>query len=172
MKKDENLLVEVLRHDQLLVLSSIAALVIIAWSSLLTTELMMPHAWSISDFTAAFSMWAVMMIAMMLPSAAPMILIFSAVNRKRAHNEMQIVPTWIFTSGYILVWISFSFLAAGAQYVLHSFALLSSELAILNPALSSAVLIAAGMYQFTRVKNVCLKNCQTPMDFLAANWRE
>ena len=165
MKKDENLLAELFKHDQIIIFLSLLVIIAVAWSSIFNG---MIH----FDFAAAVVMWTAMMTVMMLPSAAPMILVFSALNRKRAANTTQIVPTWIFTSGYILVWIGFSFLAASIQFILHSLALLSSELSILNPIVSGVVLIAAGIYQFTRVKNVCLKNCQSPMDFLAANWRE
>ena len=154
-----------IKQEQILIFLSLVAIISIAWFSILNG---MMH----FSFAAAAAMWAAMMVAMMLPSAMPMIMVFSAVNRKRADRSTAIVPSWIFATGYLIVWLSFSLLAAGTQIVLHSLALLTPELAIVNPVISGAVLVAAGIYQFTRVKNVCLKNCQTPMDFLAVNWRE
>ena len=163
---DKNsVLTTVLRQERVFVFLSLVTIIAVAWSSVLTSTMHF-------DFVAAAAMWAAMMVAMMLPSATPMIMVFSAVNRKRAKRRVAIVPTWIFAVGYLIVWLSFSLLAAGTQIILHSLALLSSELAIVNPVISGAVLMAAGTYQFTRVKNVCLKNCQTPMDFLAVHWRE
>jgi predicted metal-binding membrane protein len=163
---DKNsMLTNIIKQEQIFVFLSLVAIISIAWFSILNS---MVH----FDFAAAAAMWAAMMVAMMLPSAIPMIMVFSAVNRKRAKRRVAIVPTWIFTAGYAVVWLCFSLLAAGTQFILHSLALLSPELAILNPAVSGFVLIAAGLYQFTRIKNVCLRNCQTPMDFLAVNWRE
>ncbi len=162
---DKNSLRHIIKQEPIFVFLSLVTIISIAWFSVLTSTMHF-------DFVAAAAMWAAMMVAMMLPSATPMIMVFSAVNRKRAKRRVAIVPTWIFAAGYVVVWLGFSLLAAGTQIILHSLALLSSELAIVNPVISGAVLMAAGTYQFTRVKNVCLKNCQTPMDFLAVHWRE
>ena len=128
--------------------------------------------WAFNDILAAFAMWSIMMTAMMLPSAMPMILVFSTVNRKRHTLGNQLVPTWIFLFGYLVIWVIFSLVMALIQFILHNLALVSPEIKIINPALSGIILISAGIYQFTRVKEVCLKNCQSPLGFMMDYWRE
>ena len=128
--------------------------------------------WMFSDFLAAFTMWSVMMMAMMLPSALPMILVFITVNKKRNEQGKSFVPTWIFIFGYIIVWVSFSLVTSFLQFVLHNLSIISDDLQLMNPYASGFVLIAAGLYQFTNVKNVCLKNCQTPLHFIFTYWKE
>ena len=184
MNENSNLLTSLLKRDQLFIFLGIFVLIAVSWLYLLnlnsssqTSDLimqdMMPQAasWNFNDAFSIFVMWAVMMIAMMLPSAAPMILIFSAVNKKRAEHGNEFVPTWIFLSGYVLVWIGFSILTTSAQWILHYLALLSSQLRVISPLLGGIILVGAGIYQFTKIKNVCLKNCQTPFDFITGNWR-
>ena len=176
-----------LKRDQLFIFLGIFILVIFSWIYLFYSSLTMPaetsesiiqdmvmpqvNNWNIHDVLALFVMWSVMMMAMMLPSATPMILIFSTVNKKRFEQGNGFVPTWIFLSGYILVWIGFSIIATITQWLLHYFALLSSDLKLIDPVVSGIILIAAGAYQFTSIKNVCLKNCQTPLGFIMGNWR-
>ncbi len=130
---------------------------------------------SLFNFPALISaalMWSVMMIAMMLPSAIPMILVFSSVNQKRNREGRQFVPTWIFLGGYLLIWSAFGIFAAFIQLLLQNAMILSDELKLLNPYISGAVLVAAGIYQFVHVKNVCLSNCQSPLSFTMNNWRD
>ncbi len=128
--------------------------------------------WSFGDFIAAFAMWSVMMVAMMLPSAMPMILVFFAVNRKRSESKKSFAPTWIFVLGYVLVLTLFSLVASLLQLVLHNLSAISDGLKLMNPFASAGVLIAAGIYQFTNAKDVCLKNCQSPLSFVLNHWKE
>jgi predicted metal-binding membrane protein len=128
--------------------------------------------WGLADVVMTASMWAVMMAAMMLPAAAPMLLLFSTVNQKRsAQGGTPVVPTGIFLLGYLIAWAGFSLLAAGAQWGLHTLMLLSPVLSITNPPVSGLILIAAGVYQFTPLKRACLVQCQSPLDFLLTHWR-
>lgn len=174
-----------LKRDHLLVSLGLAGLVALAWLDLLRRagalslgtvghEMAMPRTapWGIADVAATATMWAIMMAAMMLPSAAPMLLLFSTVNRKRGARGTPVVPTGIFLLGYLLVWGGFSLLATGAQWGLHTLMLLSSGSAIANPLLGGLILVAAGAYQFTPLKRVCLVHCQSPLDFLFTRWRE
>src|SRR3954467_2138519 len=103
-----------------------------------------------------------MMIAMMLPSAAPMILMFAMINRKRHDQKRPFVPTSIFTFGYIAAWTAFSAAAALAQWFLHGKALLSSMMVSASPWLAAALLIAAGIFQWTSWKHACLSHCRSP----------
>lgn len=131
-------------------------------------------AWSATDFILMFLMWAVMMAAMMLPSAAPMLLAFAAVNRRRRESGHPFVPTALFLGGYLLAWGGFSLAATLAQGGLHSAALLSPQMALagVSPILGGILLLAAGLFQWTPLKQACLHHCRTPMGFLTADWRE
>lgn len=128
--------------------------------------------WSMGTLAPLFLMWAEMMIAMMLPTAAPMILTFALVNRKRRAQERPYVPTAIFASGYLLAWTGFSALAAIAQWYLHGKALLSPLMVSSSPALAGGLLVAAGIFQWTPLKNACLIHCRSPLSFLMNDWRE
>jgi predicted metal-binding membrane protein len=129
-------------------------------------------AWSPATLLPLFLMWAEMMVAMMLPTAMPMILAFAAVQRKRREQVQPFVPTGLFTSGYLLVWTGFSVLAAIAQWILHGRALLSPMMVSNSPILGGALLLIAGVFQFAPFKNNCLSHCRSPQGFLESNWRE
>ena len=128
--------------------------------------------WSTATLVPLFLMWAEMMVAMMIPSAAPMILTFAMVNRKRREQERPFVPTGIFLLGYLAVWTGFSALAAAAQWILHAKALLSPIMVGTSPLLGGALLIVAGIFQWTPFKNACLSHCRTPLGFLMTDWQE
>jgi predicted metal-binding membrane protein len=113
-----------------------------------------------------------MMTAMMLPSAAPMILLVAGVNRRRRERASPAVPTAVFVTGYLVVWTSFSAIAALAQWGLHEAALLSPQMASTSPILGGLLLLIAGAYQFLPVKSACLSGCRSPLGFLAGEWRE
>lgn len=117
-------------------------------------------------------MWTVMMIAMMLPSASPLIVLFAAINRAKCNEQGPFVSTGAFLSGYLLAWTAFSALAALVQWGLQTAALLSPLLAIDNPVLGGAVLFAAGAFQWSSLKHACLTRCRTPLGFLMNEWRE
>jgi len=117
-------------------------------------------------------MWAVMMVAMMTPSATPMILMFARLNRQRQADQTPIPATMVFLLGYLLVWISFSAVATFVQWGLHSAALLSPETISVTPLLGGILLVLAGVYQFTPLKHACLSRCLTPIGFLMTEWRE
>src|SRR5215469_7956909 len=128
--------------------------------------------WNAGALPPLFFMWAEMMAAMMIPSAAPMILTFAMVQRKRREQERPFVPTGFFLSGYLLVWTMFSALAAFAQWILHAKALLSPMMAGTSPIFGGVLLIAAGIFQWTPLKNACLARCRSPLNFLLTDWRE
>jgi predicted metal-binding membrane protein len=117
-------------------------------------------------------MWTEMMVAMMIPSAAPIILTFAMVQRKRREQKQPFVPVGIFLSGYLLVWTLFSAFAAIAQWVLHAKSLLSPMMVANNPMFGGALLIAAGLFQWTPLKHSCLTHCRSPLSFLMTDWRE
>ena len=129
-------------------------------------------AWAPVDVVLTFLMWIVMMVGMMVPSAAPMILVFANINRRRRQQGNPYVPTAVFLSGYLLVWIGFSVAATLAQLALSLSFLLSPMMASANPVFGGALLLAAGVFQWSPLKNVCLRNCRTPMGFITNDWRE
>ena len=127
--------------------------------------------WDLADFVLTFLMWAVMMVAMMVPSASPMILTFATINRKRLLDETPLIRTGLFLVGYLLVWAGYSLLAALGQWGLHAAALITPAMAV-TPWLGGVLLVAAGIYQFTPLKDVCLSRCQSPFGFILTQWRE
>jgi predicted metal-binding membrane protein len=128
--------------------------------------------WDATRLLPLFLMWAEMMVAMMIPSAAPMILTFASVNRKRRERAQPFVPTFVFVSGYLLVWTAFSLAAALAQWIFHSMALLSPKMVSTSPVLAGVLLGAAGVFQWTHLKGACLRHCRTPLSFLMTQWQE
>ena len=119
-----------------------------------------------------FVMWTVMMMAMMVPAATPMVLTFAAVQRKRREQERATVPTVVFLLGYAVVWTTYAAAAALAQWRLHEAQLLSAAMASTSARLGGALLLAAGAFQWTRLKEVCLSKCRSPLSFVMSEWRE
>jgi predicted metal-binding membrane protein len=128
--------------------------------------------WSFVAIVPLFLMWAEMMVAMMIPSAMPMILTFARVNRQRRAQERPFVPTGLFVAGYLIVWCGFSLAAALAQWALHGAALLSPAMKSNSSILGGALLVCAGLFQWTPWKRACLHHCSSPLSFLLGEWRE
>lgn len=124
--------------------------------------------WSAVEFAFVFVMWAVMMIGMMAPSAAPMILMFARVARQEQERltGKPFAATGWFVAGYLLAWAGFSLAATLVQWVLEREALLDTNMASANILLGAVVLIVAGIYQWTPIKSACLAQCQSPLQFL------
>lgn len=132
---------------------------------------MAPMAWTPGYAVLMFFMWWIMMVAMMLPSASPMILLFARFNRSQREKGAPYVPTGVFALGYALVWAAFSQVAVAAQWGLERSGLLSSMMASTSVTLGAALLIAAGLYQLTPLKYACLKHCRSPLFFISHHWR-
>ena len=116
-----------------------------------------------AEFVFMFLMWAVMMVAMMLPSAAPMVLRYARIGRATAFDTNPIGPTGWFVAGYLLVWFGFTFAAADAQRALERVALLTPTASTSN-VVGGILLIMAGLYQWSPFKDICLAHCQdTPL---------
>jgi predicted metal-binding membrane protein len=127
--------------------------------------------WTPSYAALILSMWWVMMIAMMLPSAASMLLLFARVNRKERSGGRPYVPTAAFAGGYLGVWAGFSAAATALQWHLEHVGLLSSTMATSSLWLGAAILVAAGAWQLTPIKSACLRHCRSPLSFLLHGWR-
>jgi predicted metal-binding membrane protein len=181
-----------LRRDRVIVGGALAALTVAAWLYLLhlasaMPEMAMPdmpampgmamampamHAWSWVEVGALVIMWAVMMVAMMTPAAAPMILMFATIHRRRTAEGRPATPTAIFVLGYLVIWTIYSVVAALAQAGLHAAALLSPAMVATSPLLAGGLLVAAGVFQWTPLKRACLAACRSPLSFLMTGWRE
>ena len=115
-------------------------------------------------------MWSAMTLAMMLPSAAPMILTYAEIADTAAGKDERIVSPCVLAAGYTVVWLGFSLVAVLAQLVFTWSALLDSGMRSVNGLFSGAIFIAAGVYQFSALKHACLMRCQQPFPFFFANW--
>jgi predicted metal-binding membrane protein len=127
--------------------------------------------WTATEFGLRLAMWAVMMVAMMVPTAAPMTLLYAAVARKAADEHSPLASTVVFVTGYIAMWTLFSLVATVAQHALDQAALLSPLMRSRSALFGAALMIAAGVYQLTPFKNACLRNCRAPAHFLSRYWR-
>jgi predicted metal-binding membrane protein len=172
------------KRDRALVWGGVAGLTLVAWLYLYWHARMMAMAdamaaleprvapWTAADFLLTASMWAVMMVGMMLPAAAPMILLFAAVGRRRREAGGVAVPTAVFGLGYLAVWSGFSVGATLVQWGLHRAALLSPALETTSAWLGGLLLVGAGLYQVTPLKDVCLAHCRSPFAFVMTSWRD
>jgi len=127
--------------------------------------------WTSMEFLMMFLMWAVMMVGMMVPTAIPMTLIYAAIARRAQEKGQFVAPTAMFVTGYVLIWTIFSLGATILQWGLDQAALLSPMMVTTSPALGAAILICAGIYQFTPAKNACLDRCRSPANFISDHWQ-
>ena len=181
-----------LRRERLVLVVSLAVVVALAWLWLLlgagsgmgqlsvggerdmagmAHAMMQPAVWTPSYAALMLAMWWVMMAAMMLPSAAPTLLLFARVNRAERTGGRSYVPTGIFAAGYLAVWGGFGVLATAAQWGLQRLDLLSPMMATPSRLLAAAILIGAGLWQLTPIKRICLQHCRSPLGFLVTSWR-
>ena len=181
----------VFRRDHRIVSAGLAGVILVAWAYMFymardmtatmgTQGPMMgmdmampdPRSWGAVDMAFIFLMWVVMQVAMMIPSASPMILMFAKLNRQREGERSHLFSTLIFFFGYVLVWAAFSVGATIAQWGMHDAALLSPMMVSTSPILGGVILIAAGVFQFTPLKQACLHRCRSPLGFFLTEWRE
>ncbi len=165
---------EVVKRDWMIVVLGLLSVAAISWAYILAgADMNMTTVgtdWTLKYAVLMFVMWWVMMIAMMVPSAAPMILLFASANRNSGAQGARAVPTFIFASGYLLVWGAFGLLATGAQWLLTATSLIDHLMQSTSAWLGGLLLIGAGLYQFTPVKNACLEHCRSPLQFIMAHW--
>jgi predicted metal-binding membrane protein len=126
--------------------------------------------WSASEVFLIASMWGAMTLAMMLPSAAPMIMTYAGIADTAARKNESIVSPFVLAAGYIAVWLVFAVLAALIQTALTHAALLDSTMKSASGLFSGAIFVGAGFYQLSALKHSCLTHCQQPFPFFFANW--
>jgi len=171
-----------LRRDRALVALGLAAVATLAWvyiagmgrmmSAPSTMAMPMPGDGAAPALGYLIPMWVIMMVAMMIPSAAPMILLFAGVVRRRRAAGIPTASAAIFTLGYLLVWALYAVIAAVAQWKLHQAALLSPAMASASPWLGGGLLILAGVYQWVPFKGACLSHCRSPLHLFSQHWSE
>lgn len=165
------------RSDRLLA-ASIVAVSVAGWAALAWLALDMGHPlaqltmpgwpqWTIANVFAVFFMWAVMMAAMMLPSALPMTLTFTQLSARQGQPERG----RMFVAAYLLVWSAFSAVATALQWALQALDWVDPMIVSTSRPLSALLLAIAGIYQFSPLKRICLSRCRTPMAFLVTDWR-
>ncbi len=172
---------ELRRRDFIAIVISLGGITLLSWLYMLSmaANMSMPNdmaalqiqPWDAGYFLMMFLMWAIMMVGMMLPSIIPTVLIYAAVARKSAAQGMPVAPTGAFVSGYVTIWLIFSLFATIAQCGLDQAALLSPMMVSNSVPLGAALLIAAGIYQWLPIKDKCLHQCRSPVDFITTHWR-
>lgn len=175
-----------LNRDRLVVLAALAAVVALAWAYLVyvvfaqpvmdmdaaAMAAMPPPDWDAGYFAATLAMWMVMMVGMMLPSAAPAVLLFDALQRQGgAARRRDRHATALFAAGYVVAWSAFSVLATTTQWGLSTAMLLSAMMTSKSAIFAGLLLVVAGAYQFTSLKIACLSQCRSPAEFLVRHRR-
>lgn len=190
-----NSLEVLLQHDRRIVIAALGFIVTASWLYIFSgagmempasemskpmTTMMSPMTWTSGNAVIMFFMWWIMMLAMMLPSAAPMILLHAKVLRRNQNRaglnkdklEKLLFPTMTFTFGYILAWGLFSIIATALQWYCEDIGILSPMLMRSSTTLFAGfILVFAGIYQLTPLKQACLKKCRGPIQYLTRNWR-
>lgn len=185
----------ILRRERVIVSTGLAVVILLAWlwvylgagtgmSTIAMTTWQFPPPrpamisagdWTLTYWLTMVLMWWVMMVAMMVPSAAPMILLYARVARQgqeRGQTAGVLAPTTSFAAGYLLCWLGFSALATVLQFSLARSGLFDGMLMWSTERwLTAGLLIAAGCYQLSPLKSTCLAQCRAPAEFLARNWR-
>jgi predicted metal-binding membrane protein len=189
----EGALETLLKRDRLIVAASLASITVLAWVYLfwISRGMTMSDAgmsamsgmdmpgmdmsgmdmssspvWSAKLFMVTLAMWAVMMAGMMTPSASPMILLYARVARQATLQGKLFASTGWFAGGYLLSWSLFSLAATGGQYVLDRMALLTPSMSLASQRLGGVVFVIAGIYQWTPLKDSCLRQCRSPLSFI------
>src|SRR3954471_17187100 len=179
----------VLKRDRIVVIAALACVCVLAWVYTLAgvglsmnavemtampdmrAVLTTPTPWSGFYALIVYSMWLIMMIAMMLPSASPMVLLFAAIARRRNPQSTFQAGTAAFVSGYLAIWAFFSACAALAHWGLEMNSLSTPMMTLTSGLLGGMLLVAAGLYQLTPLKQACLRSCRQPIGFIIRHWR-
>lgn len=183
MKTADRATEKLLKRDRLITLGGIGVITVVAWVYLVTlatetnmTSGEMPMRADLRPWTAVEAglivvMWFVMMVAMMTPSATPVILLYARVSQGRNNEKQSFAPIGAFFLGYITLWFAFSLVMTLLQGGLEQATLLAPMRASTSPIFGGLILIAAGIYQWLPAKNVCLSHCRSPVQFLSTHWR-
>jgi len=128
--------------------------------------------WDGAQWWLTFFMWTVMMIGMMSPSAMPALVLYAQTQSRRPHRGPMPITVAAFGVSYLSLWVAFGLLAASTHWMAREAMLMSPAMRVVSPRLAGGILLLAGLYQFTPFKGACLTQCQSPLGFLIARWRE
>ena len=171
----------VISHDRAFVVAGLVGVSLVAWAYLISgaesfqgagVGLPSTELWAPRDFALVFLMWSIMMVAMMVPSASPMIVTYAEIHRKQQPDQRSFGATGAFLLGYVFLWTTFSALATLAQWGLQRAALISVAGASTNAIFAGSLLLVAGIFQWTPFKRACLTHCRSPFLFIMTSWRE
>jgi len=176
------LLESALRHDRLIVTGGLVLVTAVSWAWILAMSAdmyggmtgasawAMTATWDVRHLFLLFAMWVVMMTAMMLPSATPMLMLYVAVVRQSDASTLT-KRAYALAGGYLLVWSAFSAVAAAGQRVLTSQAIVSPMMGLADPTVGGVVLVLVAAYQFTPLKRECRDACRSPLGLVTKYWR-
>jgi predicted metal-binding membrane protein len=171
-----------LQRDRLLILGGLGLATAAVWSWLIPASLdmygamdglaawMMQDRWDLHYFVLIFAMWAAMMVGMMLPSAAPTLLLYGVVLRRSPDANAAVSRVYAFAAGYLLIWTAFSIAATLLQWLLSRSTLMTPMMEAASSTLGGALLIVAGIYQWSPLKRACLAYCRAPAGFISRHW--
>lgn len=178
------------RHDKIVVAALVLVVAALAWAFTVHQATQMDEmeaamwrdmnmsmngmepSWTPVDALLLLVMWSAMMAAMMVPGASPMITAFATINRRRRERSAPYVPTAVFLLGYLIAWAGFSILATALQWLLQMTGLLTTMMQSTSYYWSAALFFAAGLYQFSPLKERCLTYCRSPDGFILSEWRD
>lgn len=126
--------------------------------------------WSARGAVLIASMWSAMTLAMMLPSAAPMIMTYAGIADTAARKGERIVSPLVLAGGYASIWLGFALFATAAQIAVAQAALIDADMTSVSGLFSGAIFVGAGLYQFSALKHACLTRCRQPFSFFFSNW--
>jgi predicted metal-binding membrane protein len=162
-----------LRGQPVLAAASLAAVAVVSWA--VTVERMRGMdagpGTDLGGFGWFLGVWVTMMAAMMLPSVAPMALLFARVSRERRSRGRAVAPLWIFLSGYLASWTLYGLAAYGVFRAIHAMHLHALSWHRQGPLIAGGAIVAAGLYQLTPLKRVCLRHCRSPLHYVLGGWR-
>jgi predicted metal-binding membrane protein len=167
------------RLDRVAVLSSLLGIAALSWvylwleaAGMGAMAMPMPKSpWGPESLLPTFLMWAIMMCGMMIPSAAPAILMYGSIVRRNRERGSILPSVWIFTGGYLVIWTGFSLAAALLQAALGASGLLTPMMVSDSAWLTGGLLVIAGVYQWLPIKDACLEKCRAPLQFFMFRWR-
>ena len=178
------------RHDRIVVLALVALVAAFAWAFTVHQAMRMEEmeaamwrdmnmsmngmepSWTLVDALLMLAMWSAMMAAMMVPGASPMMTAFTTINGRRRERSAPFVATAVFLLGYLIVWTGFSISATTFQCLLQTAGLLTTMMQSASHYWSAALFLAAGLYQFSPLKETCLTYCRSPEGFILSEWRD
>jgi predicted metal-binding membrane protein len=166
--------VRALRRDQLALLAALLVLAAGCWLVVVQQSGDMPDMGLTRGVSAGLflAIWLAMMVAMMLPAASPMILIYARISAEKRRRHQAYVPAWVFTAAYLALWAVAGVIAYLLAVTIQSLADHSEGLTRAGPRIGGAIIVLAGIYQLTPLKDVCLTSCRSPLAFVLTSWRD